>query len=152
MNNLYAPASEQQLQSLERELGKPLPAGYRAFLKSRNGERFSSAIRCAAKHDPKIDVDLAVIVIYGIGSVGDQYNLLDAQNDYDFNSRVPDNIICIAEASHRLRICISLDGDDQGKIYLWIPIEDWVEDDVESSYEELSIIFDSFEDFLNSLG
>ncbi len=68
----------------------------------------------------------------------------------NYSGRIPNSFFPIAYDSCGNLICIPVKGPDRGKVYFW-DHEMEAADDEEPSYDNLTLIADSFEDFFNSL-
>lgn len=138
--------SEPVLKALEIYWGFGLPKDYRAFLIKHNGG--SPTIDYFNFKDDKND---GSDIRYFLGIYPDEYrNLLGFLKIY--NERLPNNIFPIGYDSGGNLICISVKGPDRGKIYFWNhemeadPAQGEVPD-----YSNLTLIADSFDEFINSL-
>lgn len=132
------------LKVLEKYWGFGLPKGYRDFLLKHNGGE-PTPDYFNFKHDVNDGSD----VRFFLGIYPDEHN--DLLNHLQiYKSRVPDNIFPIAYDSGGNLICISVKGPDRGKVYFW-DHEMEAADGEEPSYDNLTLISDSFEEFLNSL-
>jgi hypothetical protein len=133
---------EHILTVLERDWGFGLPKDYRKFLLEHNGgEPTPNVFKLGATDSSGLR---SFFCIYP-----DKYDdLLWNLNVY--HGRVPKNIFPIGSDSFGNLICISVMGSDRGKIYFW-DHEMEAGDDEEADYTNLTLIADSFEEFLNSL-
>jgi cell wall assembly regulator SMI1 len=135
------PVTEDDIRSLERELGYPLPHDYRAFLMKyglaagRGDTRFTNA-------DYPAEAESSVDVFYGL-KAGDTYDLREVRRT--FSDRLPAHLLPIASGSGG-EFCLSLAGEDTGKVSWWFQETGRVQ-----SPDDLELIADSFAGFVNSL-
>ncbi len=139
------PINETELNKTETELGLKFPKSYRQFLLKNNGGRPS----------------LNVFPIYGDSA--DTHGLInwflciDAKDDNDIvrsmalhAGRYPKNFLQIAEDPGGNAICLSVGGNEYGKVYFW-DHENEVAEGEEPGYQNVYLIANSFDEFLNSL-
>ena len=69
---------------------------------------------------------------------------------YDKGKRYPNNFIAICDDTSGNKILLSISGDDYGKIYFW-DHEMEFDQGVEPDYSNLTLVADSFEEFINNL-
>ena len=71
--------------------------------------------------------------------------------DYEYlRERMPNEFVQIADDNFSNRICLGIKGSYYGKVYFWD--HDWeAEDDEPPTYDNLSLIANSFTDFINML-
>jgi len=147
--SILAPARPNDIEEAEDELEKKLPIEYLEFLKEWNGGIFLDEL------PPSIELDgyfNNVTILYGIGPYAADYvHLLGerSQEGYGFAKRVPSRFLAIGEGGPMQKICISIEGMDNGKIYYWEPIE-LREDDV-PTMDYVTLIGENFLDFWNKL-
>jgi hypothetical protein len=144
------PTTEEAVQELEQQLGSALPKEYRAFLLDYNGVQF-----------PYPNVEFALPNQEGVTGIGrieqffsvDGYaNVADSQSDYDFNKRVPREIICISEWNGYFRVCICIQGNDRGAVYWWEPGLPWESDqETVPTREYLTKVAANFREFWDKL-
>jgi hypothetical protein len=132
------PVRDDDIRSFEEELGCPLPASYRLFLK-----KYGLA---AGKGDTRFstggEVASAVDVFYGF-KPGDNYDIRDNWESY--SDELPGNLLPIASGSGG-QFLLSLAGEDKGTIYWWLPEYGPVD-----STDDLEPVSDNFDQFVNSL-
>lgn len=135
---------EHILRVLERYWGFALPKDYRRFLLTHNGGE-PEPDYFNFKHDKSDGSD----VRFFLGIYPDEHNdLLDHLKMY--NGRLSKNIFPIAYDSCGNLICISVTGPDRGKVYFW-DHEMEADEGEEPDYSNLTLIADSFDEFINSL-
>ena len=126
---LFEPCTEEQIVAYEDQIGTRLPEEYRRFLLTYNGVDFSEnpAFPLADSWD---DDDYGeVYVLYGLPKEASENDLREEQLGYDFQYRVPKNIIAIGRNFATSRIAISLSRSDRGKVYYWQPGAPWEYDE-----------------------
>ena len=128
---------------VERFLGLKLPKAYRTFLLDVNGGKCSSNSFFISEKEGEDSIRY----FFGINE-DESYDLLSCIKRY--KKRVPLNMLPIANDSFGNLILLSISDPDYGKVYFWD--HDWeVEDGQIPDYSNLTLIADSFEEFLNSL-
>jgi cell wall assembly regulator SMI1 len=139
------PLQLHDLEAAEKRLGLTFPEEYRAFLLKHNGGRptpreFNFLDPDGVPSNSLINFFLA---IYD-GTID---NLEISYRTFTLKERMPANIVPIANDPFGNQICISVAGEDIGKVYFW----DHEREPDEPSYENLSLIADSFNEFLSRL-
>lgn len=134
----------QEIEQAEIRIGKKFPMEYKKFLLEHNGgtpERteFEFTDTFGEPSDSLIHYFLAIYDEEG-------YDNLESECD-NLDDRMLPNILPIASDPFGNLICISVEGGDKGKIYFW----DHELETVEASYENLSLIANSFSEFMNLL-
>ena len=145
MENARPNTSEQKIHSAEQELNLNFPANYKRFLLNTNGGRPSPNVFPIK------------------GNSTDKYGIVDwfycvqAGDEYDITwamalrfDRYPKNLLAIGTDPGGNEICLSVAGKDSGKVYFW-DHENEVEEGEEPSYQNVYLIANSFEEFLESL-
>lgn len=139
------------IQGIEKEYNIKLPESYKCFLLLCNNAFFSNEVIFKIGNSENI--------LNEIYSLTDNENLIEQIETFIF--RMPEAIIPIGESPNGDQICIGVKEDKNGKIYLW-EHENELEarkmigeinsdTDINSYYENLILINNSFLDFLNSL-
>jgi hypothetical protein len=141
----YPPASEDAVLALEKFVGAPLPTDYRAFLLTYNGGRVEPSV-FSMQNCPNSTHGI-LNWLFGLHG-GEYYDLLAAIDTY--RDRVPPNLLPIGDDPGGNLICLSLSGSDRGAVYFW-DHEDEAEEDEAPSYENMYLIGNSFESFMDSL-
>lgn len=137
MCDRFPPTCEEQVAAFEKDLRHGLPAKYREFLIFYNGGRLQKDV-FTIRGDGE---DLANF-FYGI--LGDGcYDL--AGNRSSFASRIPDDMLPIADDPGGNQICISLSLIDPGSIHLWNHELEFTPDGA------ITRLSDSFDEFIASL-
>ncbi len=151
--SILAPCLPEDIAAAEQQLRMKLPVDYRAFLEEWNGGSFASFPKGddfegspAVPFVNDVDEFGAVGWLYGVGPHWTSAHLLDNRDGYAFRERVPDNIIAIGEETRAPKLCISMAGDDSGKIYYWDPGVDFEEGDNVQTYDYLNLVADCFEE------
>lgn len=139
------------IQGIEKEYNIKLPESYKCFLLLCNNAFFSNEVIFKIGNSENI--------LNEIYSLTGNENLIEQIETFIF--RMPEAIIPIGESPNGDQICIGVKEDKNGKIYLW-EHENELEarkmigeinsdTDINSYYENLILINNSFLDFLNSL-
>jgi hypothetical protein len=143
MDNPYEAIQEEHLAELEQDLRIKLPTDYRQFLLAHNGGRPTPFV---------FDVNVDGLVIHipidrflGIRQ-GDLYSFSRVLEDY--KGRLPSNLLPIACEALGLE-CISINGEDYGKIYFWDQSFEVTEG--EPDYSNVYLIAHNFSEFLDML-
>lgn len=140
------PLSEEQVKAFEAKIGYPLPEDYRAFLLQHNG---------GEPEYPNFQFHLLLDgeTLLGEDHIQDFFGLDLLQWEYDtLFRRIPKNLLAIASDWSGSVVCISLYGEDKGKIYLWdVEIEEEILEGEEPTYYNVWWAADSFTEFLNGL-
>jgi len=119
------------------------PNAYRQFLLKTNGGK-PTKIYFIVKTTKKLGT-----VHYFLGISPDRYKGL-LEYEKVFCGRIPSNTLAIASDPGGDLILLSVKGQDYGKVYYWD--HNWeAEDGQTPDYSNLTLIADSFEDFLSSL-
>jgi cell wall assembly regulator SMI1 len=137
--------SADALAEAEQRLGFIFPTDYREFLLRQNGGRPTPSE--FAFTDPDGDPsDSLVDFFYSIYD-GTLNNLELKHRTFTLGERMPPNIVPIANDPFGNQICMSVAGDDVGRVYFW----DHELETGEPTYENMSLIANSFTEFLSSL-
>lgn len=142
---------ESTIQYVERELGAVLPRDYKRFMVSSNGAIFDppASFSYEDKDTGEIIEDY-VGILFGLAEMPLENELLSSQIGYDFNERVPNGVIAIGVTTSGSGIATSLRDKDFGVIYVWDPLEAWVEENVRSM-DDMTVVAPSFSAFLDTL-
>ena len=128
-----APASEESIQRLERHIGRPLPSGYREFLRRHDG-------------GPLDLNDQAVNEIFGLGAdVPDFASMWSTLDTY--RGRVPEWLLPVANDSFGNLFTVSLRPRDEGSVWFW----DHEGEDEPSTEDNTRLVAPDWPTFLNSL-
>ena len=132
------------LSAIEDYWGFKLPKDYRDFVvKYNGGVPENTAFNFKNSKEGSILSDFL-----GIIDKGYSYNLLIVNKDV--GDRYPVNMLPIAHTVGGDRILLSVKMQDRGKVYFW-DHEMESEDDEEPDYSNLTLIADSFDEFINGL-
>lgn len=142
------PLTEADIARVEQRIGCSVPTRYRTFLLAHNGgypEPSGFRMRhTSGEPSQRGSVD------WFLGIHGENTdNLEHYLNTY--RDRIPSNLFPIAHDAGGNLICISTDGADAGKVYFW-DHEEEAEEGETPTYDNLYLISDSFDEFLNNLG
>jgi len=145
ISDSYPPLIKADIAELERKLGISFPFDYKNFLLAHNGGHptpDSFSIKGEAEGSKSM-----IQGFFGI-QAGEYDNLFDTMQRY--HSRVPANFLPIAYDPGGNLICLSVAGEDMGKVYFW-DHEEEAEEGEPPSYDNVYFVADSFNDLLNSL-
>jgi hypothetical protein len=123
----------------ERNLGLSLPQEYRGFIVENNGGLSSEGV---------FDIPgrgQSSIVFYGIRTGHDYSDLVVAYTGY--RHRLPDGIVPIGFDPGGNLVCLSVDGEDAGKVWFW----DHEKESNPPTRQSLYWLADSFGSFVDSL-
>src|SRR5215470_3171670 len=109
---------EDDLRIFEEKLGSNLPQEYRQFLLAHNGGKPNPSIVDYQKSNLEPMSNTIIDYFFGI-RLGDDYDLYDNLDTYVNCHRIPKNLLPIACSPFGNIFCISLEGADIGKVYLW---------------------------------
>lgn len=139
------PLNETVITQIVSELDIQFPASYRAFLLKNNGGKPSPNVFPIS------------------GDASDTHGILNElccicrKNSNDliykrgvFDGRVPHNLLVIGSDPGGNQICLSVGGNDYGKVYFW-DHENEVEEGEEPDYRNVYLVANSFDEFLESL-
>ncbi len=136
--------NEDDIHTIEAELGMGLPDDYRDFLLQYNGGdpepnvfAVSGEVKCAS-----------VNLFYGVRDSAQRDDLLTAR--HRMLERMPGHMIPIGDLSCGNLMCVSLARRDYGYVYFW-DHELEAEENEQPSYENLFKIADSFSAFWNGV-
>jgi len=133
----------------EKHLGRPIPPAYRTFLLKHNGGHPDpSDFRMAGVHRGTTQIG-TVRWFLGINVPEETFNLEYVLEI--FHDRVPTNLFPFALDPGGNLICIGAGGDEAGKVYFWDHEREAAEGEPPTD-QNLYLIADSFDDFLNKLG
>jgi cell wall assembly regulator SMI1 len=140
----YEPITEDKLSQFEKELGRQLPQDYRQFLLRHNGGKPNPG-----KFSVDIDGFRNTTVVQRF--LGFHDTDADSFSRYSkiYENRIPDNLLPIATELSVDLICISINGDDYGKVYYWD--HNWEVTEGKPDYSNVHILANSFTEFLGTL-
>ncbi len=131
-----APASEESIQRLERQIGRPLPSGYRDFLRQHDG-------------GPLDLNDKAANEVFGLGDdVPDFASMWQKLETY--RERVPDWLLPVANDSFGNLFTVSLRPQDEGSVWFW-DHEKEADEDEPPTEDNIRQVAPDWPTFLNSL-
>jgi len=140
--------TKEVINNFERENNISLPEDYIEFLLKNNGGMFIYDYVNFDFKDKLGDNTAIVDIFYGINYPADVYDLKTMLNRT--RDRMPNNIIPIANDPGGNKICISIKGEDYGKVYFW-DHEFEADEDEKPDYRNLSLIANSFTEFFKLL-
>lgn len=137
---------DKELSDLETRLKMKLPNDYKKFLLQNNGGIPIPNVFDFIDGDGQNSNSL-VHYFYAVYNDNGHDNLENNYNFFKSERRIPSNILPIAEDPFGNMICISVSGDDYGKVYFW----DHELEGQSESYDNISLIASSFDEFINNL-
>ncbi len=150
IKQLGAKLEEKTLAEFERKHGFLLPTTYRAFLLQHNGGTPEPSSYCRKRSKKPTE---ECRYFYGLQSGRNYAEMEDALETYlgEDEARIPRRLLPIAEDSFGNLICLSIRGDDVGKVFFWHHEEE--EDQKRTKTGDvndaaISLIADSFDAFL----
>ena len=147
MLEMKATLKEQDIGEFERRTGLKFPPQYRAWLLRYNGGR-PEPKGFRYKYESGPYTDSCVAWFFNLGDA--KYERLEGELRVYKNpddKRLPDELIPFARDPFGNLICISMCGENQGKVYFW----DHEEEDTPPSYRNCHLIADSFDEFIAAL-
>jgi hypothetical protein len=141
------------LTNFEDQLGYKLPDDYRSFLLTVNGgipALDTFYYTDPASRDKSIRKE-NINHFYGIGISNDIYRVNSIQDVLNiYHRRVPSTLLPIGENYINDLICISLDYEVKGRVYLWQHSYEADEEEY-PSYHNLILVSESFADLISML-
>ena len=144
--------TDSDIEKYTNELNINLPEDYKNYLLKYNGghpiKDGYPMIECI-DNDPN-DNNGDIAWFYAIYD-GEHNNFLKAHYRFKiWQKRMPDELIPIGRGSGGDKICISVKGNNYGKVYFWDHEQEAYEGE-EPDYSNVHLIANSFADFINSL-
>ncbi len=134
----FPPASEEEIDRVEGQLGVELPDDYRNFLRSHNGgwleDNFLPGQNASARY------------LFSAGDNGDEdiFDLEEAADFYSVASEadpvIPPDLLPVGQDSFDNVLCLMVHGDDRGAVYFWehdVPVENGGLVRIAGSFEQL---------------
>jgi hypothetical protein len=120
-SDAYKNATQNEIELLEKKLGYPLLDQYKHFLLEHNGGRPTPAEVNYQQPDRNELSSTVIQFFFGIYDQGDIYDLSSnsVEGDGDYMGRMPPHFLPIAIDVFGNLFCISLSGNDIGKIFFW---------------------------------
>lgn len=143
-----AAVSEDAIAAFEQRIGVPLPDDYRSFMLAHNGGK-PSRKAFVYKDFSGPYTDSAVRYFFAFTSNQDK-SIRGNYGIYVGGSRVPRDLVPIATDEGGNLVCIAVKGPNVGKIYFW-DHEEEAEEGQQASYDNLYLVADSFNEFLENL-
>lgn len=165
----FAPMTEEELHSIETDLGESLPEDYRDFLLTYGAASFGELVEFRLRDSHPIhpvEGNPMPISCYKKGPFSDFYGSKASTNSLarhieTYKGRMPDTMISIADDGGGNQICLGIRGKEQGRVYYWDHHNEWDEVDyleehgspmpVEVKFQNVYLIAESFEDFIRRL-
>jgi hypothetical protein len=152
--------TKEQIATLEKAIGAPIPEDYYQFLVSHNGGR------------PKCDENKFGYVSFPVSWKGQKWAgrygevLLDvlysadekaviswrgAYESHVQDRRIPKDTFPIGSDPGSNQLLVGISGDNRGKVFFWAAKFAPADDDVEPTYENIGLVADSFSEFIGKL-
>lgn len=157
----FLPVADAELKAIEADLGNPLPAEYRAFLKKYGASAFSEYVGFQPMKPLPHTLSSTGKGLFSCfyGAANERHNSL-ARKIKTFRGRMPDTIFPIGHDSGN-QICLGINGEEKGKVYYWDHHNEWDEEDYrvehgmsmppEVRFQNVYLVAESFEDFIRRL-
>jgi len=144
--SILAPCSQEDLAEIENEFNSSLPLDYRQFLETWNGGTFTEFDSPGFFLNDKFVI---VGLLFGAGPVQCDVHLLSSETrqGYDFDERVPSNFLAIGAGIQAQFACISMFGQNTGKIFYWDPGVPAEENGNKQTEEHLHLVAENFAEF-----
>lgn len=142
ITSLCEKVTNSSVEEFEREIGTKLPEDYRKFLLDYNAAEIRPNIFWI--EDEKEENGIR----YFLGICEDEWYDLTA-NKNNYRERVPPNLLPFASDEDSSLVCISIEGDDYGRIYFWDRHQEGF--DNKPDYRNVHLLADSFSNFLKKL-
>lgn len=139
------PLRDLDIVPVERQLGSSLPADYKRFLLTHNGGYPEPDAFTIEGYPSGGD---ALVHYFMCVKDDDIYNLIDWVEAY--SGRLPPNLLPVACDTLGNLICLSISGEDLGRVYFWDHEEEAGTGET-PSYDNVYPIANSFQEFLNGL-
>lgn len=124
-----------------------LPEDYKNFLIEFNGGK--PVVRRFETIDGKHTSSLMLLFPITKNS---EPNLISMYNEFNREQIIPSNLLAIGNDPIDNIICISTSGNDVGCVYYWsVDMEEFDEEDFQPSYKYMSLIANSFTEFMGNL-
>jgi hypothetical protein len=137
------------IQMLEAQLGCTLPPLYTDFLLFNNGGRPVNNIfrKCIHEETHLVFIEICVDIFMGFNQ-DVSYDLY--RNSILFSDRIPSSLLPIAHDSIGNLICIGVDSDNHGKIFIWYDLDRSLEE--EPSFRDVKFLTSDLREFLDCMG
>lgn len=132
------------IENFEKKIKHLLPDDYKKFLLENNGGHPENCVFSYAMDDKENE---SLVNIFNAIYTGKTYNLLIDYEYYQEQKRIPKNMLPIADDPFGNLICLSISGKDYGSVYFW----DHELEVLRPAFENLFLISDSFQDFIDNL-
>lgn len=139
--------SENDVLNLEKQIGQIIPLPYRNFLLIHNGGSPKKRNFKVRYDDGRNDMDVSLDWFLGINV---SYGISIEWHVSEYQHRLPSELFPIATDPGGNLICISSSGEKIGAIYYW-DHEEENEDEQPPTYNNVYLLADTFDDFLNLL-
>ncbi len=159
--DIFPPNTEADIAALEQRIGYKLPQDYRQFLLEHNGIEFEQHVGVALWYEEEYSDDptCEIYELFGITEKKNDetwnFDVEELQKGYQYNLRVPAGYFAITDTLYPAHnFCISLNEEDYGAIYYWIPpspFPDPDEDEEPYTKEYLEPMAKSFQEFWDNI-
>ncbi len=142
--------SKDRIEEFEQRHQIKLPADYVQFLLQHNGGRPELPV-FSITNDPRLGSTGGIVhFFYGLGT---DVNLIDIEDAIeDYVSRVPSDLLPIADDVGGNAICIGISGERRGQIFFWDHSEEEEPDEQGNfTYYNVAFVAPSFSDFIADL-
>jgi hypothetical protein len=146
--------TNEDIKRIEDEIQHNLPENYADFLINHGGSAFEDgSIIVKTLSFKKRFSEVMPEVFFG-HMPGYGYDLLDAWHTYkdEEDLRMPRSFLPIATDPGGNIFCLSLFGEDEGKVHFWeCQLEEMPEPGEEPGYSNVTLLANSFDEFIDSL-
>ena len=154
----FAPMTDDELSSVQSDVGNIFAEDYREFLKTYGQSSFGAVVNFRPIQQLPIWISKSGRGPFShfYGAKGGVQSLVKSIKA--FKGRMPDLMIPIGDDGMGNQICLSIGGDLRGKVYYWDHENEWDEEDYledhgkpmppEGKFQNVYLIANSFEDFI----
>ncbi len=146
IRSFYKNLTENDIQNFCNKIEIQLPKEYINFLLKNNGGQPKS--NHFEKNDSSGSVEYSFYInsFYGIGGAEDTSGELMTM--FAFSDGIPDELLPIADDGISNTICLGVDGEYFGKVFIWWK-DGEVDEDEKPTFDNVDLVTDSFDEFIN---
>lgn len=142
--------TSKDIKRFEKQRGVTLPDDYRAFLLKSNGGYPDVDVAFSFREGGRPS-DSVLSQFYPLDKGSEDSNLDEVYEMFVEAGRMPPNLVPIGDDAFGNQICLSVAGKDAGAVYFWDHEREPDPARKPVVFRNLSLIADSFSDFLASL-
>lgn len=117
LQDSYSKITQIDIDTLCNELEVQLPKNYADFLLQHNGGQPKESHFSKKDSDGELKFDFDLNVFFGIGGNDTSFDILTMFSIYC--DRIPEELLPIGDDGVGDIICIGVDGDSYGKVFIW---------------------------------